>query len=283
MAGYIIPDPGATGGDPEPVLYERYPPGFTDDGLTLGTTTLANYGAVANVSTNTVGDWVEIEASLSENAAGLTFLTENTMQASTTDNSIILDIGIGSSGNEVVWASFTIGYRESRSMWVVPGFIPTGSRVAIRIQAAVSLKAISANYFRFIKARSDEIDAPTSYGLNRSTSKGTLMAAPGATNTKGDWTEIVAATDAEHNVVGVYIQGGDAALALQRVLVDIGIGAEDEETVLVSNIYMFMDTNESLRAYHPQVFGVNIPVGSRLSARMQSSSSDVVDVSLVCA
>jgi hypothetical protein len=57
------------------------------------------------------------------------------------------------------------------------------------------------------------------------------------------------------------------------VLVDIGIGAASAETVLIADIYVQGSTSESLVLRSPVTYGVDIPAGSRLSARWARASA----------
>lgn len=102
---------------------------------------------------------------------------------------------------------------------------------------------------------------------------GTALSLPGGTNTKGAWTELEDSTP--ENVVGVQFTLPDIAATLSGAhdaLIDIGIGGSGTESVLVPNILWECTANNGsgeqfMSAYLP----IRIPIGSRISARYQSS------------
>jgi hypothetical protein len=99
-------------------------------------------------------------------------------------------------------------------------------------------------------------------------STGITFAAPVATNTKNTvFTELIASTtqDTAWLVVEMYVVTAAAAC-----LVDICVGASTAETVLVPDLYTY---NVVLNAHvlTPYVIPVNIPAGTRISVRCQSS------------
>lgn len=96
---------------------------------------------------------------------------------------------------------------------------------------------------------------------------GTTVTAHATAHTKGAWTELITATDADANLLVVgYDQVGVSATDTS-MLIDVGIGAAAAEVVLIANCgggYVATDSGPS--------FGVpvRIPKGSRLSVRAQS-------------
>lgn len=102
-------------------------------------------------------------------------------------------------------------------------------------------------------------------GADTSTSLGTSITASGSTNTKGSWTQLIAST--AHDAIGmmIYMRGNTGT---QQVLVDIGIGASSSEIALIPNLKY---TNAAYGFSFTAWFPVQIPAGTRLSARCQSS------------
>jgi hypothetical protein len=61
------------------------------------------------------------------------------------------------------------------------------------------------------------------------------------------------------------------AIATHNVLMDIGIGGSGSERVLIANLAVLMSQSEEC-FYNPPSIPVNLPAGTRLSARFQSTS-----------
>lgn len=101
-----------------------------------------------------------------------------------------------------------------------------------------------------------------SVGAATGTSTGTTITASGSTHTKGSWTELIASTGAHAG--WIYITMGDESA--EEYLVDIGIGGSGSEVVLIPNLADAVRTAYGQYAY---MFPVDIPAGSRLSARCQ--------------
>ena len=116
-------------------------------------------------------------------------------------------------------------------------------------------------------------------GINLSTSEATAVASSTSANTKGDWVEIDASTSLASDGFWVYI--GVNSGANFDCLVDIGIGAEGSEVVLIPNIlYSTGDVaGESILIPFP----ISIASGVRLSARVQDreASATTIDVAII--
>lgn len=105
------------------------------------------------------------------------------------------------------------------------------------------------------------------YGELSASSTGTSLTVS-ATNTKGGWVELSAATAFAAEAVLVTIGGSVAGSPSQ--LIDIGIGAAASERVVIPDLLL------SNRLGHPMSVGpipIRIPSGSRLVARCQSTST----------
>lgn len=262
----------------------QFPGASTTDGVTGGSSLRDTVTATASATPHTPGSYAEIDASLSGDAGGVFLrLTANTA-SSGTNSSTVIEIATGASGSEVAWATVAIGYLITEEQLYVPGFIASGTRVAVRVRSNTASKAVSAIY-TFLASPTTAPGAPVTMGGTNiaTTSRGVSITAPGSLNTKGAWTEIVASTSAAFTSLMVGCQAdGDTSTAVAGTLVDIGIGAASSETVLISDIYLVWATNESFKYWSPATFGVSIPAGSRLSARYQrADANNPLDVILV--
>lgn len=122
-------------------------------------------------------------------------------------------------------------------------------------------------------------DFPINYGAGQSILHGPVtVSASGSTNTKGAWTQIVAATTYEYDSI---IISYCPNVAGQSHLVDLGIGAAAAEQTLVPNIFAQGNIEAVMHIQIP----VNIPAGSRISVRNQCTSASgqvIVNVIGVC-
>lgn len=243
--------------------------------------------ATASGTPHTAGSWVEVDPSLSADADGLRVVLMAATNLAGTDTSTLLEIGLGAAASEVVWATIGVGYyitsaNVSSQGFRVPGHIPAGSRVAVRARSAVASQAVNAVY-SFFSESSPGLAAPVTMGADTATSHGTTLTVAGAINTKSAWTEIEDSTSAEFVALLVSAQcNANTAMGSSGVLVDIGIGAAASETVLIPDIYYHTATSEFMQDRSPTTYAVNIPVGSRLSARYAAANiADRIDLILV--
>lgn len=109
-----------------------------------------------------------------------------------------------------------------------------------------------------------------SAGIVPASSSGITVTAPGALNTKGAWSELIAATTREADGFHVEVRHNGGANGMS---IDIGIGAAGSEVVLLPDYYTSIATSKG--AYVP----LRIPTGSRVAARYQrANAGDSVQV-----
>jgi len=115
-----------------------------------------------------------------------------------------------------------------------------------------------------------------SAGVDTANSRGTGVTASASVNTKGSWTQIIAATAYESNCVFVNVRAPSAAT--QSYLVDIGFGGAGSEFVVIPNLVIGSMTGTV--AKHGGIWlPIHVPRGTRISARCQSSvASGIVRV-----
>jgi hypothetical protein len=261
---------GGSGG----TVSDQYPGSVLADRLDTSTSVRTALSISAHATPFADGTYTEVDPSLSADAAGIWFLI-NTISAGDTNTSTLLEFATGSGGAEVHWASVQVGYTGNTQAYFVPGFIAAGTRVAVRLRSAVSAQGTGNFFVNFLSAtKSVDVGAPVTMGHNTATAAGVSLTAPGSLNTKGAWTEIEDSTPAAFGALLVNLAaGGDTTMNATGVLVDIGIGAASAETVLIADIYVQGSTSESLVLRSPVTYGVDIPAGSRLSARWARASA----------
>lgn len=107
-------------------------------GMDLANTQAHEYdpGAVAN----TKGAWSEIEASLAHDYAGFSLLLSGNQNSSATDQTGLIDIGIGGAGNEeVILSNVPFKVSSNEFLGSAPCFynitLPKGQRLSVRVQS----------------------------------------------------------------------------------------------------------------------------------------------------
>lgn len=241
-------------------------------GANLSTSQPWRAAPVASASTHTKGAWAQLTAASEADCDQLTIVVrDNYLNA--TNTAALMDIGIGGAGSEVVIIpNIGAGHYGRRNVFPVPT-IPKGTRVACRQQSALANQ--SANVFvtpMLSTGRRRSPGTPVAVGADTATSRGVTVTVPGATNTKGAWTQITAATDQPFQALGLALQGaGSAALPDADVLVDIGIGASGSETAIIKNVAFFTASFEAVIEVTDLFWPCSIPKGTRLSCRYQSS------------
>lgn len=228
----------------------------------------------ASATVHTKGPWTELVASCPETS----LLNIRFLQASpaTTDTAVLIDIGIGPAGSEVVVVPnmHTGGWNGIPGV-ILPLAIPAGTRIAARIQSAVASKTIEMQVHcgggGVVPA--DAVGDAITYGADTAASAGTTLTTVGSANVKGAWTELVAATTRDHRFI-VPFPGKPAGTTVPATngLIDIGIGPAGSEVVLVPDLYYETYTSEVMTPNNP-LLPCRIPAGTRLSARYQSTGT----------
>lgn len=107
-------------------------------------------------------------------------------------------------------------------------------------------------------------------------SRATVVTSSASANTKGSWTQLVAAASVTASVVGISVSIANnlTSGSAVRSFFDIGIGGSGSEFVLVSNIGFIGPNNATNLPGPAEVFiPVRIPQGTRISCRHQSTST----------
>jgi hypothetical protein len=114
---------------------------------------------------------------------------------------------------------------------------------------------------------------PHSIGGNSgSGAVGAAVTAAATANTKGAWTQLIAATPADCVFAIISIQ----QIYGNRFAIDIGIGPAGSEIVLVPNIVCDVDNTSSGCGCWMITIPLQIPAGIRIAARCQSSAASAV-------
>jgi hypothetical protein len=260
-------------------------PVLLNDGVAATSSTRTQVTCAPNATTSfTIGTEVTIDPSTSADSNGLWLYQTTSTAVSAADSTKVVRIKVGG----VVRWQLAVGNMPVGMIWILPGFIPSGSNVTIDSWGASRTNNF-VFYFGFLSAAGGqkyglpENLTPTNQVINTS-AKGIAMAGPASNNTKGAWTELISSTASLYEALIISVQAnGDTSMNAQGILVDIGIGPGGSETVLIGDLYFDCSTVEQITPVSPMTYGIQIPAGSRLSARWQGSSfsGDSFDVSLI--
>lgn len=236
-------------------------------------------------SNNTKGDWIEIVTSLSIDAAGIVV----SPLLGTTSRTTLIDIGVGASGSEVAVIKdlfATCATDVTMCYWYLPLNFPQNTRISARYQSnAAVTNTLSTWFYDQGSLPSPGYGRITTFGAT-TTDSGGIAITPGASNSKGNYAVISASTphDIHELAVAFGNSGGDYTVASTAfVTIDIAVGPANEERVIIPDLITISSaasdtyTNKSW-----PTFPINIPAGSRIAVRAQSSiaSPELIDVVL---
>lgn len=248
---------------------------------TIGADTANSRGTSINVagSANTKGAWTQLIASTAFQAAGIIIrLGKNTALAD-----ILVDIGVGGSGSErvIVENLLITGRDDVAAAYQLPVVIPAGSRLTARCQASsvISLEVyVSAMLPGAPFLPGAPLGRVTTYGAATADSGGVGIDPGGTAHTKGSYAQITASTTNRLRLllVGLGIQTNNVMIN-GNALLDIAVGGAGSEQIILPNIGFAYSQNEQMVPATLGPFPVNIPAGTRLAARAQSSITDATD------
>ena len=229
---------------------------------------------LTDITENVKTAWGEAIASLPQDINGLwlTIYRPHTTVSST----CLCDIGIGAEGSEIVLIEnilYNLNQAAVGYAYFFPISVKAGSRIAIRMQQSntspricyFSVSGVAGGDFLY-----RSFGKVVTYGANTADSGGVSVDPGGTANTKGSYSEIVASTSHNISYLIVAIGNQDTLNLDANVLLDLAVGASGSEVNFAENIYFGMFTNE---LFMPSVFSfpINIPAGTRISARAQSN------------
>jgi hypothetical protein len=194
---------------------------------------------------------------------------------------VSIDILIGPATEQVLIENIPFSGRvalgSTHDTMSFPIHIPAGTRISTRVQAdsAVTMGIGVALYKG--NGKSYGYTAAKGYGITAQ--YGGTAVDPGAVaNTKNATpVELVASTGEQINGFWVHVGQNEnlTVNASTGVFVDILVGANPNEKVIVSNHFVISNTNEN--AFPSVFYDIVIPAGSRISCQMQCSDTDATD------
>ena len=248
-------------------------PLFWGDGLNLRfLASSSNVTVTASATTHTVGSWTQILAdTATSETAGLLMFFANSTTAAATDTGMLLDIGTGAAGSEVVRVQSLAISQQSLCHTAIPIRIPGSTRVAARIQSSVSSRTLSGGFALFATPFADRLPlALDVMGTSTATSVGTAMS-----GASGTWVEITAATTKDYQALVLVPSLSDTNSGGNvNVRYDLGIGAAGSEAAVAAVQWLYTTTpavgatnTASIAPGLGGVYGGFVPAGTRVSVR----------------
>ncbi|MCI0558754.1 MAG: hypothetical protein MN733_09680, partial [Nitrososphaera sp.] len=221
---------------------------------------------------NTKGAYTQMIASTARHYEGAIIRLHS---ASATSTDFLVDVAVGAGGSEVIvfpdLHMSCISDLMSEAVYFLPIPIPAGTRISAR-QASNSTTATIYCMAEFLSGslhghRYGRLIS--GMGTDAASSSSTLIAQPGANNTKGAYTQLVAST--AHRIRGLIVHfGKQQAVATQTRFADVSIGGAGSEVIIIPNIGFSQNSTAShIQPWNYGPFFVDIPQGTRLSMRYQ--------------
>lgn len=251
---------------------------FTD----IGTTAASSIGTTltANASTNTKGVYAQLIAATTRDCDYMLVGISNSQSA----GRISVDIAVGAAASEqiivadLVFASSIVLLQQASVL--IPYSIPSGTRISARCQSTTGGDKTDLN---IVCGSGDLNYRPYStcdtYGFAAGTTTGAAIDSGGTINTKGSYTQIVAATTRDIKGLFWSLDNGPDTVgssSSQSFLYDIAVGAAASEQVILPNLRAGSTATGTGVSITPALIGavpLQIPAGTRLSCRCQSTNN----------
>jgi len=234
----------------------------------------------ANSSAHTKGAWVQIVASSSADA-NLVEVMVDAINTNGVDTSVLVDIGIGAAGAEtVIIANVAVGGAQSfvgsgqdnGLCFAVPVYVPSGSRVAARIQSLVTGGKTSAVTVRLSSTTNPALTSAstTTFGSSTSTSAGTAMS-----SSSGTYTELIASTADRYDCLSFVPSVSSTNVTQNFRVFGIAIGASGSESLIgiVEAVFTGAEGCGVISSPRQTMFFGNFPAGSRISATLLENAA----------
>lgn len=255
---------------------ERLWPNVVDSNL-LGTSVTVTSPAALNTMTGAV--WVEVIASTSGHVDWVAIWLSNTA-VSAANTSSLVDIGIGAAASETVIVSgLPAGYHSNKTTaYPVPGCcmipvtIPKGTRIAVRMQSAVTLKTAIVHmetYFQGLRCGS----VVDTIGADTASSRGTNMP------TTNVYAELIAATAQPYQALVMVAPFSTAATTAATVTYTLGAGAAAAETALLTAAVTTNNGEEGkIDLRQGVIYSGHVPAGTRIAGKQSTghASRDMI-------
>ena len=251
-----------------------------ESGFDLSTT---NFTLITNGASNTKGAYVELLSAANNVISSNRVIVCVGDKGNAQLNTFLIDLAIGSAGNEVNLIENMMCRTSSTSTahWFLqfdfPISIPKNVRISARCQAPGSSRVIGAYIIRLSDYINQDIGLSLSdtYGaVTSSATAGTTVAANTTINTFGSWVEMTASTVNDLSGFLVSAMRIAATYMNQVITYEVGVGSAGNEETIFSGQSVFQNTNETGKGFVSPFVGVEIPAGSRIAIRAQTDLSN---------
>lgn len=238
-------------------------------------------------SANTKGGWAQLIAATNTPGSGILVQMICESPVATVTTCAMMDLGFGGSGSEVVVAANLVcslaGYATFASTgaanYFFPISVPAGTRISARFQASRNDVTcyVQAAVFAAGTGIINGAGSVETWGATTASSTATLLDAGATAGTKGSWVQLTAATtNTAREVTLAFVNVDNDSAGTDQVRktfqVDLGIGGSGSERVVIPDIAV--SRAWSICHSLPLIrLPITIPAGSRLAARVASSSN----------
>lgn len=241
------------------------------DATTTKLTTVAGNAGWAEVIASTDADADHVVTYMNYESQGTGGAVE--------ENLISVAIGAAASEQAIITnipLSGRVSGTRTEDILSFPVRIPSGSRVSVKVDAdaatniGIGIKLYKGN------EKSSSFSGAKAFGTVANFS-GTTVDPGGTAHTKGSWTELVASSSDTIKGFWIHIGLNENTIlgATSTTFTDIGIGAAASEQVIVPDHYSLATQSED--ATNSVFYDIEIPAGTRISARSQCTDTDATD------
>ncbi len=222
---------------------------------------------------NTKGAYAELSAATSADAVGMLI---NVARTSQSNQSYAFDIALGGAGSEVDLLSnltFKVDSRNETNFNIfVPCDVPAGSRVSARCQTTTTTAIFDISAMLLIGSSATATITDTLNFDSAASGGDEITLGSVSANVKTTYLELNASTSEAYTSVIILVNTFVGSASDAIMLMDIATGAAASETDVLSNISFSVDGSTDQSNVQIGPIPLNIAAGTRVSARLQSSS-----------
>jgi hypothetical protein len=164
----------------------------------------------------------------------------------------------------------------------IPVSIPTTTAISARCQSVVTGGKTVVMAMQTFSGSNLTATAIDTIGATTASSRGTSCAAGTSGAEPASYTQVIASTAAAYTgLLWAVNAGGDTTMQDSFALVDIATGAASSEVNIVTDHQVKMTSGETLMSDPVSPLTVNIPQGTRLSARVSQASANAQSYDIV--
>lgn len=237
-----------------------------------------NTGTSSGTSVSTGSTWTEVFSATSSDSDLMVLKILNTVGT----DQYIIDIAIGGAGSEEFLCENLICDETDgvglSTVYVLPVKIAKGERVSIRTLADSGGRNIvyTMDLFAGGMTSFQSGGSIVPNGVDTAGRSGTAIDPGGTANTKGGYVEITASTPSDFKgFIVAFGNNKNGTISSNNGLADLAIGGSGSEEIILPDIWYKLSSTE--QGHVPVFYPIDIPAGTRLAMRAQSTSIDAAD------